>query len=205
MALLGSSWSVLGGFGSRMGSNMVSQSFPKCYQKLFKKWSKKLQILGSKMGARVCLNGNRRAKAFSSGVSFLSFIFSMFFFRFWSSLGASWEPSWASWGSLGRPLDPKTYKNLWFFKGYEKAVFWSLKLLMALLGSSCFFLGKSGPKMGFQNGYQKWSWTTLKIDFKSIMTNNNKFGLVQFLLPFWTSFGSHFEAHFGTQNWFKIC
>ena len=37
MALLGSSWSVLGGFGSRMDSKMVSQSFPKCYQKFFKK------------------------------------------------------------------------------------------------------------------------------------------------------------------------
>ena len=37
MALLGSSWSVLGGFGSRMGPKMVPKSFPKCYQKLFKK------------------------------------------------------------------------------------------------------------------------------------------------------------------------
>ena len=57
-------------------------------------------------------------------------------------------------------------KNCWFFNGFEKAVFWSLKLLMALLGSSCCFLGKSGSKMGFQNGYQKWSLKTLKIEFK---------------------------------------
>ena len=37
MALLGSSWSVLGGFGSRMGPKMVPKSFLKCYQKFFKK------------------------------------------------------------------------------------------------------------------------------------------------------------------------
>ena len=37
MALLGSSWSVLGGFGSRMGPKMVPKSFTKCYQKIFKK------------------------------------------------------------------------------------------------------------------------------------------------------------------------
>ena len=37
MALLGSSWSVLGGFGSRMASKMVPKSFLKCYQKFVKK------------------------------------------------------------------------------------------------------------------------------------------------------------------------
>ena len=67
-------------------------------------------------------------------------------------MGVSWEPSWASCGSLGRSLDPKMLENCGFFKGFEKAVFWSLKLLMALLGSSCCFLGKSGPKMGFKMG-----------------------------------------------------
>ena len=30
-----------------------------------------------------------------------------FFWGFRSSLGASWEPSWASWGSLGRPQERK--------------------------------------------------------------------------------------------------
>ena len=51
-----------------------------------------------------------------------------------------------------------------FFKGFEKAVFWSLKLLTALLGSSCCFLGKSGAKMGFQNGYQKCEKKYQKIE-----------------------------------------
>ena len=103
------------------------------------------------------------------------------------------------------PLAPKTCKKQMFFNGFEKAVFWSLKLLMALLGSSCCFLGKSGAKMGFQNGYQKWSLKTLKIEFKSIMTNNNKFALVQFLVLFGLVFGDIFATHFETQNWSKIC
>ena len=74
-----------------------------------------------------------------------------------------------------------------FFKGFEKAVFWSLKLLMALLGSSCFFLGKSGPKMGFQNGYQKWpkkkSRNREAINLNNLMTTC-------FGYPFWIPIGS---------------
>ena len=49
---------------------------------------------------------------------------------------------------------------------FVNVVFWLFAALMALLGSSCCFLGKSGAKMGFQNGYQKWSLKTLKIEFK---------------------------------------
>ena len=82
-----------------------------------------------------------------------------------------------------------------FFNGFEKAVFRSLKLLMALLGSSCCFLGKSGAKMGFQNGYQKWSCKTLKIEFKMVMTNNNNFALVQFLVLLGVVLGDTFETH----------
>ena len=41
MALLGSSWSVLGGFGSRMASKMVPKSFLKCYQSFSKNYQKK--------------------------------------------------------------------------------------------------------------------------------------------------------------------
>ena len=41
MALLGSSWSVLGGFGSRMVSKMVPKSFLKCYQSCSKNYQKK--------------------------------------------------------------------------------------------------------------------------------------------------------------------
>ena len=75
-------------------------------------------------------------------------------------------------GSLLGPLEAllgglwtqKRVKNN-FFKDFEKAVFWSLKLLMALCVHLGCFLGKSGPKMGFQNGCQKWSLKTLKIEF----------------------------------------
>ena len=92
--------------------------------------------------------------------------------------------------SLGMPLDPKTCKNQVFFNGFEKAVFRSLKLLMALLGSSCCFLGKSGAKMGFQNGYQK----SKKNRKKKIKKNG------QSLVPFLSIFGNHFGAHFGTRS-----
>ena len=45
------------------------------------------------------------------------------------------------------PLDTKTLKNGRFFKVFEIKLFGSLKLLMALLGSSCPLSGRSGPKM----------------------------------------------------------
>ena len=123
-----------------------------------------------------------------------------FFLHFVHFLGGSWEPCWASWGSLGKPLDPKTCKNQVFFNGFEKAVFRSLKLLMTLLGSSCCFLGKSDPKMGFRNGYQKWSFKTSKNDFvfESFCVFN--FLCFQFLVPFLSIFGNHFGAHFGTRS-----
>ena len=135
------------------------------------------------------------------------FFFCFFFIllRFWSSLGVSWEPSWVFWVFFGRAPDSKTYKNQVFLMGFEKAVYWSLKLLMSVLGSSCFFLVKSGAKLGFQNGYQKWRKKESK-NREAINSNNLiKRKMVQFLVPFWTSFGDHFEAHFGTQNLFKMC
>ena len=46
---------------------------------------------------------------------FFGFRFGSLFLRSWSSLGASWEPSWACGVSLGRPLDPKNMKKHMFF------------------------------------------------------------------------------------------
>ena len=170
MALLGSSCFFLGKSGPKMG-------FQNGYQKWPKKGSKNREAINLNNLIKTCFgyplwtpigaglelfwNPFWTPKLVQNLLIFGS-ILDSFFLGFRSSLGASWEPSWASWGSLGRPLDPKTCENLKFFKGYEKAVFWSLKLLMALLGSSCCFLGKSGPKMGFQNGCQKWCWKTSK-------------------------------------------
>ena len=56
------------------------------------------------------------------------FNFRLFFWGFWSSLGASWEPSWTSWGSLGRPqewknADSPTRKPLFYKCSF--LAFWS--------------------------------------------------------------------------------
>ena len=83
------------------------------------------------------------------------------------------------------PLDPKTCKNKVFFNGFEKAVFWSLKLLMALCVHLGCFLGKSGPKMGFQNGCQKCRGQVSKNDFDRFTTSNNNF----FWFNLWFLFG----------------
>ena len=159
-------------------------------KKLFKKWSGKKD----QFGVPKWVPESRKSEIaglrhFLTAIRFFKKFCYRFWAPFWNPLGASWEPSWASWGSLGRPLDPKTCKKQTFFKGYEKAVFWSLKLLMALLGSSCCFLGKSGPKMGFQNGCQKCRGEVSKNE----------------LVPFWTSFGAHFGTHVEPQNLSKIC
>ena len=75
------------------------------------------------------------------------FIFISFFWRCWSSFGASWEPSWAFPGCLGRPWTPKIFKNLQFVWGFLlMQVFGTLRLLMGLLGPSWPLLGRSGPK-----------------------------------------------------------
>ena len=92
-----------------------------------------------------------------------------------------------------------------FFNGFEKAVFRSLKLLMALLGSSCCFLGKSGAKMGFQNGCQKWSLKTLKIEFKMKCHIITSLLWFNFLVLLGVVLGDTFETHFEPQNWSKIC
>ena len=76
MALLGSSLSVLGGFGSRMGFPKFSKRLSKVCQKMIKK-SKKM---GAKMGFKSYLNRDRRLKAFSSKASVLSFILGFNFF-----------------------------------------------------------------------------------------------------------------------------
>ena len=51
--------------------------------------------------------------------SYLGSIFDLLLLGFRSSLGASWEPSWASWGSLGRPQERKNVDSL-----TRKPLFW---------------------------------------------------------------------------------
>ena len=62
MALLGSSWSVLGGFGSRMGFPKFSNMLSKVCQKMIKK----IPNVGSKKGFKNCQDLDRRLKAFST-------------------------------------------------------------------------------------------------------------------------------------------
>ena len=96
MALLGSSWSVLGGFGSRMASKMVPKSFLKCFKSLSKNDPKKGQVRVPQGVPESCFSEIAGLRHFLPEIRFCLSIILMFFFRFWSSLGASWEPSWAS-------------------------------------------------------------------------------------------------------------
>ena len=66
MALLGSSWSLLGRSGPKMGPNMVAKLIKKLVQKLSKKISKMGALLGFEMGFKFSLYRDRRAKAFST-------------------------------------------------------------------------------------------------------------------------------------------
>ena len=100
---------------------------------------------------------DRHLKAiFTTEASFKHFV--LHFVHF---LGVSWEPYWASWGSLGRPLDPKTIKNPRFFKVFEKALWSSWWPSWAHL---LFFL-KFWQKLPVQVGSQKL--TVLKLILKT--------------------------------------
>ena len=108
--------------------------------------------------------------------SFLASLFDHFLTKFWTtfgiSLGVSWEPSRASWSSLGRPLHPKALKNLRFFKVFENAAFWlfeapdgSLGLILPPLWP---MWSQSGPRNGSQKWSKKWSKSWLKMTPKMI-------------------------------------
>ena len=93
MALLGSSWSVLGGFGSRMGFPKFLNMLSKVCQKMITKNTKVWVPKWVPKKWKIEIAGLRH---FLPGLLFCLSNLLMFFFRFWSSLGASWEPSWAS-------------------------------------------------------------------------------------------------------------
>ena len=73
-------------------------------------------------------------------------------------------------------------------------LFGSLKLLMALLGSSCPLFGRSGPKMGPQNCSQKCSKSIPKFDHpfffcifsRPVLDEDDDDVHVHFWNPFWT-------------------
>ena len=107
------------------------------------------------------------------------------------SLGVSWEPSRASWGSLGRPLDPKTLKNCWFFKVFENAAFW---LFEAPDGSLGLILPPLWP-IWSQNGPQNYSQKCSKKE----PTNIQFFCFLIFCKIVLTKILNHLKANFETQ------
>ena len=79
-------------------------------------------------------------------------LFGHFLTKFWTTFGSLW----VSFGNLLGPLEvllgslwiQKHEKTNGFLSFLKMQLFGSLKLLMALLGSSCPLFGRSGPKMG---------------------------------------------------------
>ena len=159
-------------FGSRLGpiSNQFWGQFG--VPKLLQKWS-----------------GNWR---------FLVPFLEPFFMRSWSSSSASWEPSWASYAHLGKPLDPKNLKKTIVFQGFCKCSFlglWSSQWpSWTHLGS---FLARSGPKTVPKMApkfTQKWSkkWSK-KLPPKSWI-------LRRFWAPIWDHFGVKWPLKINSAN-----
>ena len=98
------------------------------------------------------------------------------------------------WGSLGRPLDPKTCKNCRFFKVFEKALWSSWWPSWAHLGP--FWLKtapKSWSKMGCKTGLNRVKfmvcWGFEKISKELVLS---------FLVSFLSNFGINFGGNFGS-------
>ena len=74
------------------------------------------------------------------------------FWIFFGGFGALWVPLESLLGSLeallGGLRTQKPSKTGGFLRFLKMQLFGSLKLLMALLGSSCPLFGRSGPKVG---------------------------------------------------------
>ena len=87
--------------------------------------------------------------------------FGSLFLGFWISLGASWELSWASWVSLGRPQewkngDTPTRKPL-FYKCSFLAFWSSWWPSWAHLGPLGPIWSQNGPQNGSHKGSKKWT------------------------------------------------
>ena len=141
------------------------------------------------MASKTAQEGPGQSDFFALEIVFFAHSWVHFLATFWPSfgpplgvsLGVSWEPSRASWSSLGRPLDPKTLKNWRFFKVFENAAFWlfeapdgSLGLILPPLWPIWF---QSGPQNGFQKWSKKWSKSWSKMTPK--VSKNDTKSLVQ--------------------------
>ena len=125
------------------------------------------------MASKTATKTGRSERYFADRKSFFLLIFGFTFWpRFDQFLDHLWVSLWVSLGSLLGPLEvllgglciQKHWKNAGFLRFLKMQLFGSLKLLMALLGSSCPLFGRSGPKMGpkmdpkvAQKVSKKWS------------------------------------------------
>ena len=123
MALLGSSWPLLGPIwspsGPQNGSQNNSKVVPKIVQTTIPKKEDFKPIVGPKMGPKICIFGGGPPRANPAGALLKALVFG-------SKMAqgglkkpkiASWEPFWVSRGSLGRPWTSKNLKKKqWFFK-----------------------------------------------------------------------------------------
>ena len=108
------------------------------------------------MASKTIPKRTRSERFFLRGNVFFAHFWVHFLTTFWPSfgppldvsLGVSWEPSRASWGSLGRPLDPKTLKNL-IFSGFWRCSF------LALWSSWCLSWAHLAPSWADQ--LPKWT------------------------------------------------
>ena len=171
MALLGSSCPLFGRSDPKMGP----KEFPKLLKKHTQIWPFIFCFFLFK-----AFSWHQKRWFFLRSERLFKYILLLFFAHFWVhflttfwpifgpplgvSLGVSWEPSQASWGSLGRPLDPKTLKNYRFFKVFENAAFWLFEAPDGSLGLILPPLWPIWSQNGPQNCSQKCSKSIPKFD-----------------------------------------
>ena len=113
-----------------MVSKMGSKSSPKSLQQNVKNDAKNVQIWTAKFVPIIVQSEIATLRHFLPRRHFWGFFVAYFDLGFCRFLGASW----ASLGSLGWLMDPKTFKNFCFFKVFKDAAFWLFKALDGPLG-----------------------------------------------------------------------
>ena len=159
MALLGSSWSLLGRSGPKMDPKMVPKVFKNIVKNLSKKISKMGALLGTISGFNFSLNRDRRAKAFSTRLQILSFVF----FSFSLGFGPLWVPLGSLLGSLEALLGclwtQKRVKTQCFLMVLKRQFFglWSSwwPSVFILTASWANLVPRWGFKMGTKSGKKR--------------------------------------------------
>ena len=120
---------------------------------------------------------------------FLTVFLTVFFCTFWS------------WGFLGIPLDPKTCKNVRFFKVFEHAAFWLFEAPDGSLGSSLPILAKTASDL-WSRKCCKTGPSHLSKSIWLILQKNTKKRtiLASFLEHFWEQFWGPFWDQIGQRG-----